>query len=140
MRRTVCLALAVLLAACSSPKPPPMSEQQAMQDLVPEVPVPIDGVYRGFGSVIRGGTMTCGTQMTITIEVRDNAFTYVLQQPMVPYRRSVRLSATIGDDGRFQGSSGTASIAGVVKNGHMEGELNGDACGYAFQADQGGNW
>jgi len=139
MHRLAFAALA-LLAACSSPKPPPMSEQQAMQDLVPEAPIPIDGVYRGFGSVIRGGTMTCGTQMMMTIDVRDNAFSFVLQQPMVPYRKSVRLNATIGEDGRFQATSGGASIAGAVKNGHMEGELNGDACGYAFQADQGGNW
>ena len=39
-----------------------------------------------------------------------------------------------------EAQSGAAYIQGVVRGGHMQGQIVGDACGYRFEADGTGAW
>ena len=84
--------------------------------------------------------MSCGTQDVLTIRVADNAFSYTLQQPEVPWQPVRSFQAMITPDGSFQAQSGPAYIRGTVAGGHMAGDIVGDACGYHFEGDSTGTW
>jgi hypothetical protein len=64
----------------------------------------------------------------------------VLQQPQVPWRPTVTFAVDIAPDGSFVTKSGAAFIKGQVKQGHMQGQIVGDACGFSFEADNDGSF
>jgi hypothetical protein len=132
------LTLGVLLASCSTPPPPPPPPPVVAGP--PLKPAPIDGTYDGIRSVIRGGNVSCGTQDPITLHVANHAFHYVLNQPGIPWQPTRVFDVTIAPDGSFQTQAGTAYMRGLVGGGHMQGEISGDACAYAFEADSSGSW
>jgi hypothetical protein len=76
----------------------------------------------------------------LTFRVVNNAFRYTLNQPQVVWQPVRTFTIAIAPDGSFEGQSGTASIHGRVGGGHMQGSINGDACGFAFEADSSGTW
>ena len=84
--------------------------------------------------------MSCGTQDSLSLQVRNGTFNYVLAQPQVPWQPRRVFQVTIAPDGSFQAQSGAAYIQGVVRGGHMQGQIVGDACGYRFEADGTGAW
>jgi hypothetical protein len=131
------LALLAGLACCAdrAPPPPPPAPVAA----APSGPVAVDGTYHGHKQLVRGGDgpgLLCGLLDPVTITVAGRAFHYVLRQPEVPYQPTRTFDATIDADGAFRAVDGPAYIAGSAGGGHMQGEISGDACGYAFQADQ----
>jgi hypothetical protein len=103
-------------------------------------PVPIDGSYNGLMQRASGTIDSCGTQDVFTLQVRNNAFTYVLSQPQVPWRPSVTFGVAIAPDGSFHAASGAAHIDGTVVQGHMQGQIVGDSCGFQFEADNSGSF
>ncbi len=121
-----------LLASCTNAPPP--SPQ------VPPLALPTsnNGNYSGFMQLASGPAMSCGTQVQLTLQVSNNTFEYVLLQPQVPLipRRTFRV--VIATDGSFQAQSGPAFIRGQVSQGHMQGQIYGDLCGYQFEADSTG--
>ena len=84
--------------------------------------------------------MSCGTRDMLTLRVANNTFHYTLSQPQVVWQTVRAFDVAIAPDGSFQSQSGTASMRGSVGGGHMQGEINGDACGFAFEADSSGTW
>jgi hypothetical protein len=72
--------------------------------------------------------------------VANDAFSYTLNQPQVPWKPVRSFDVTIASDGSFQAQSGAAYIRGTVSAGHMAGDIIGDACGYHFEADRSGTW
>jgi hypothetical protein len=124
-----------VLAACSNPPPPtPVAGARPLQA------VPIDGTYGGVMQLTRGDAMNCGDENPITLQVRDNAFTYRLSQPQADWKPVIVFAATIGPDGSFNARSGSSSMSGRVVNGSMQGLIIGDICGFSFNAGRGGTW
>lgn len=136
LRRCSLLTLAIL-AACATPPPtPPIAVVAAP----PVPPTPVNGTYNGIMQLRRGPAISCGDQDLLTLSVANNAFSYTLNQPQVPWQPVRSFSVAITTDGSFQAQSGAASISGSVSAGHMSGDIIGDACGYHFEADRSGTW
>ena len=129
------LAFCAGLAGCVE-APPPLPQAAAQ----PAGPGQMNGSYNGWMQLSSGPALSCGTQNTFTIEVRNNAFRYVLDQPQVPWKRQRIYDVVIKADGTFHAASGAAYVSGRVNQGRMQGEIVGDACGYTFQADRLGTW
>jgi hypothetical protein len=134
LQATAALLCAVLAGCTSSPPPPAVVAAPSAG------PVSFDGVYYGTTQLVRGSGMSCGTRDMLTLRVANNAFRYTLNQPQVVWQATQALDVAIAPDGSFQSQSGTASMRGSVGGGHMQGEINGDACGFAFEADNSGTW
>jgi hypothetical protein len=126
----------VFLIGCSTPQPP--AAPAAATDPPPARPVPLDGSYNGVTQLASGTATSCGTGDIFTLQVRNGAFRYELHQPQVPWRPSVTFSAAIAPDGSFHAASGAAYIDGKVAQGHMQGQIVGDSCGFQFEADNTG--
>jgi hypothetical protein len=129
-------ASAALVAGCASrdDSPPP----------IPIAPIsgpqPIDGMYSGFMQLIRGGAMNCGDGNEFRLQVSGQSFTYRLSQQSVAWKPVVVLTGAIAPDGSFDATSGTSFMRGALKNGHMQGRISGDACGFDFSADRTGTF
>ncbi|MBN8901163.1 MAG: hypothetical protein J0H19_24815 [Rhodospirillales bacterium] len=103
-------------------------------------PGPMTGTYNGLITLASGSDGSCGSQDLITLQLRNGTFDYVLNQPQVPYQPQRAFHVTINPDGTFRTDQGGAFMRGVVRGGHMHGDIVGDACGYAFDADLAGTW
>ena len=129
--------LLAMLAGCTSPAPPdapPVSGPPLATSKS------IDGNYNRVAQLTSGSQESCGTQDIFSLRVSANSFQYVLQQPQVPWRPSVTFAVSIAPDGSFASNAGTAYIKGQVKQGHMQGQIVGDACAFSFQADNTGSF
>jgi hypothetical protein len=127
-----------LLIGCSAPQPP--APPAAAIDPPPTRPVSVNGSYNGVTQLVTGAATSCGTGDIFTLQVQNGAFRYELHQPQVPWRPSVTFSAAIAPDGSFHAASGAAYIDGKVTQGHMQGQVVGDACGFQFEADNTGTF
>jgi hypothetical protein len=133
----VCLTV---LAGCAKPSNP--------EDMLPPIPranpgpVSPDGTYNGNMSSngSSGAIGDCGNGDDFTLNVRNSKFSYVLPQPNVPYRRQVRFDATVAPDGSFDSGSGGTYMRGRFGQGHMSGQIVGDACSFDMEADRTGTW
>lgn len=129
------VVLGAALVSCeSTPSPAPVAAGPGPR------PVPIDGNYDGVMQLSRGDAINCGNQNSITLNVKDHAFTYRLDQPQAEWRPVIVFTATIGPDGSFNARSGPDSMIGRVASGSMQGQIIGDICGFSFVADRGGTW
>ena len=120
------------------------SKEQAPPDSYPIPPIsgpqPIDGLYNGFAQLIRGDVMNCGNNNEFRLQMTNQSFTYRLSQPQAGWKPVVVFTAAIGPDGTFEATSGTSYMRGTLKNGHMQGRISGDICGFDFDADRTGTW
>jgi len=103
-------------------------------------PASINGKYNGIVQLVTGGAVSCGTEDIFSLQVQESAFRYVLSQPQVPWRTSVTFNVVIAPDGSFHARSGAAYLDGKVGQGHMQGQIVGDACGFRFEADNVGSF
>jgi hypothetical protein len=126
--------LFVAVSGCSVTPPPSLRPAAA------KVSASFDGNYNGTTQLIRGSNIACGSQDPMTLHVVNNGFSYTLNQPQVVWQPVRSFEVIIAPDGSFQSQSGPASIRGRVGGGHMQGEINGDACGFLFEADSSGTW
>ena len=133
--RAAALAATALAAGCVK-SPPPMSYP------LPPIsgPQPIDGRYDGLMQLIRGDVINCGNSNEFHLKVANQSFSYELSQPQAPWKPVIVFTATIGPDGAFNATSGTGYMRGTLTNGHMQGRISGDICGFDFNADRTGNW
>jgi hypothetical protein len=124
----------LLVSSCSSPPPAPPP--------IPPIsgPQPIDGTYHGLTQTIRGSAMNCGNQDEFAVTVTNHTINFNLPQPQAEWKPVVPFSAVIGPDGSFNAQSGTSYLRGTLSNGHMQGEISGDICGFAFNADRDGTF
>jgi hypothetical protein len=103
-------------------------------------PASINGNYNGIKQLVSGAAISCGTQDIFSLQVQDSRFRYVLNQPQVPWRPSVTFNVVIAPNGSFHAASGAAYIDGKVSQGHMQGQIVGDSCGFQFEADNVGSF
>jgi hypothetical protein len=103
-------------------------------------PGQIDGNYNGVMQLVSGPDMSCGSDDNFMLNVRNSAFRYMLRQPRVPWRPTVTFNVSIAPDGSFHAVSGTAYIDGKISQGHMQGKIVGDSCGFWFTADSNGTF
>jgi hypothetical protein len=127
-------ALTATMTGCSGPPPPPSAGAPPPAP----VPVPIDGTYDGQMQLSRGETIDCGNQDLITLQVKNQSFTFRLDQPQAVWKPTVTFTATIGPDGSFNAQSGPDSMSGRVAGGAMQGQIIGDICGFSFVANREG--
>ena len=129
--------LFAIVAGCTSPAqpdPPPAAGPPLA------TAKSVNGSYNGIAQLTSGSPESCGTQDIFSLQVRANAFQYVLQQPQIPWRPSITFAVSITPDGGFASSSGAAYIKGQVKQGHMQGQIVGDSCAFSFEADNTGSF
>jgi hypothetical protein len=132
------LGVCALLSGCAAPAqpdPPPLAVSPPLA-----TSSSFNGSYNGMMQLSSGSPDSCGTQDIFTLRVTANGFQYVLRQPQVPWRPSVAFAVGIAPDGSFGAASGGAFINGRIAQGHMQGQIVGDACGYSFQADNTGSF
>lgn len=126
-----------VLGCTGTRQAPPQSTAAASP---PARNVPIDGSYNGVAQLTSGAATSCGTQDIVTLQVQNRAFHYVINQPQVPWQPQRSFEVVIASDGSFQAQAGPAYIRGQVSQGHMQGQIVGDACGYQFEADNSGTF
>ena len=103
-------------------------------------PQPVDGAYGGIMQLIRGDESTCGNTNEFSLRVANRSFTYRLSQPQIDWRPTLVFTTTIGSDGSFEATTGNGFMRGTLKDGHMQGRISGDACGFTFDAARNGSW
>ena len=132
------MGMCALLIGCSDP---PQTSSNATATVPPPArAIPIDGSYNGITQLASGAAMSCGTQDTMSLQVKNHSFRYVLNQPQVSWQPQRSFDVVIAPDGSFQVQSGPAYIRGQVSQGHMQGQIVGDVCSYQFEADNSGTW
>jgi hypothetical protein len=132
------MGICSLVVGCAdAPNAPPATTAAASP---PARIVPIDGSYNGVTQLVSGTAISCGSQDILTLQVHNHTFLYVLNQPQVPWQPQRSFEVVIAPDGAFQAQSGPAYIRGRVNQGHMQGQIVGDACGYQFEADNSGTF
>ncbi len=134
------LLLPLLSAGCAPERAPPPPAPAPIA-AAPPGPVAVDGVYQGTKQLERGGDgpgLLCGKLDPFSVTVTGRRFHYVLQQPEVAFQPTRSFDVTIAADGSFRAVDGPTYMAGSAGGGTMQGQLSGDACGYAFEADRQG--
>ena len=124
------------LAGCASQSAPP-----PVPPIAPiSGPQPVDGTYHGLAQLIRGTEMNCGNMDEFSWQVVNHTISFKLPQPQADWKPVVTFSAPIQADGSFDAESGTSYLRGTLSNGHMQGEVSGDICGFSFNADRDGTF
>jgi hypothetical protein len=134
--RTSAASLVACLAGCSNSAPP------AAPVATPALPrvTSVNGTYNGLMQLTSGPADSCGTSNIFTLVVRNNGFRYVLNQPQVPWQPQRVFAAAIAPDGSFNAGTDVAYIRGTTRQGHMQGQIVGDACQFQFEADSDGTF
>lgn len=134
--RASAASLVACLMGCSDSAPPSAPAPTPSPMRV----VGVNGTYNGLMQLASGSPGSCGTSDTFTVTVQNSAFRFVLNQPQVPWQPQRVFSATIAPDGSFNAGSGVAYIRGTAIQGHMQGQIVGDACQFQFEADSDGTF
>ena len=100
----------------------------------------VNGTYNGLMQLMSGSPVSCGTTDIFTVLVQNNGFRFVLNQPQVPWQPQRVFVATIAPDGSFSAAADVAYIRGTASQGHMQGQIVGDACQFQFEADSNGTF
>jgi hypothetical protein len=134
------VAVLLALGACSEPSKPLDSATSTA------TPVSFDGTYLGTIRVtsnsLKGAHRNwCETPLALSLSIQHNAFSYVLAHPNLPRddpTYSPTLEIAVALDGSFKGAprNGGPQMVGQITGSHMEGEINGLGCGYAFTAER----
>ena len=146
--RAVVPAVCFVVMCCAGPigtmRPGPSvpaSMASVVDESTPSVAT-FDGSYRGkiwvtssFGSG-KDVSSWCASPGQPSITVTDGQFTYAVPHPNVPGNTTPVYPATMAEDGTFRGQIVAGSITGRVSGTHMEGQIDGSACQYAFSAEK----
>lgn len=136
--RASAASLVACLMGCSDGDPPTASAPS------PAPPPPrvagVNGTYNGLMQLASGPPGSCGDSDIFTVVVQSNAFRFVLNQPQVPWQPQRVFAATIAPDGSFNAGTDVAYMRGTTSQGHMQGQIVGDACQFQFEADSNGTF
>ncbi len=133
------LVTGLALSACAPPPPPP-----------PPAPVvSYDGTYNGTLTLSGVGAGVpqegCATSPQLTVQVRNNAFTYVQPHPnsnvtapgMPTVSATTTYTVAVAPNGTFSGQSDVSgTMTGAISGTHMTGTIEGIVCVYSFTADR----
>ena len=136
--RAATAGLVACLIGCTD-RTPPAAPPAAMTP-PPARAASIDGTYNGLMQLTSGLPVACGTSNVFALVVQGHAFRYVLDQPQVPWQPQRVFAAAISPDGSFRAGTGVAYMSGTVSQGHMQGQVVGDACQFQFEADSVGTF
>ncbi len=134
------LAAGLAIGGCTpAPKPAPP----------PAPTVSYDGTYTGTVSLTNVGAgvprVGCATAPQMTLQVTNNAFTYVQTHPKATITApgfptesgTTTYTVAIAQNGSFTGQSDVSGVmSGTITGGHMTGSIEGIECVYAFAADR----
>jgi len=132
------IILVTAVSGCATSNPPPAPAAPA---------VSFDGTFQGTIRLTSSGvsgveSRWCDTPPAISLSIKNNAFSYVLMHPNVPrdshYSLSPAFAVSVTPDGSFDATSpnGEAEMIGSITGSHLQGRINGTACGYAFTAEK----
>jgi hypothetical protein len=135
------LATGLVLGGCTPPPspPPPVSAPAVSYDGTYVGSVTLNGVGAG---VPREG---CVTDPRLTLQVKNNAFTYVQTHPnsnvtapgMATVSATTTYSVAVAPNGSFSGQSDVSgTMTGTITGTHMSGMIEGMVCVYSFSADR----
>ncbi len=112
--------------------------------------VSYDGTYIGTVTLTGVGAgvprQGCITNPQVTLQVKNNAFTYVQTHPnsnvtapgMQTVSATTAYSVAVAQNGSFSGQSDVAgTMTGSIAGTHMTGMIEGIVCVYSFAADRG---
>jgi hypothetical protein len=134
--RASAASLVACLMGCSDGDPP---SAPAPSPSPPRV-TSVNGTYNGLMQLASGPPGSCGTSDIFTVTVQNSGFRFVLNQPQVPWQPQRVFTATIAPDGSFNAGTGVAYMRGTASQGHMQGQIVGDACQFQFEADSDGTF
>jgi hypothetical protein len=133
------LATGLVLGGCTPPPPPPPPAPVVSYDGTYVGTVTLTGVGAG---VPREG---CVTNPGLTLQVKNNAFTYVQTHPnsnvtapgMATVSATTTYTVAVAPNGSFTGQSEVAgTMSGTISGTHMSGMIEGIVCVYSFSADR----
>jgi hypothetical protein len=136
LSRTSAASLLACLMGCSDGDPPSAPASGPSLARVTSV----NGTYNGLMQLSSGPSDSCGTSNIFMVVVRNKAFRFVLNQPQVPWQPQRVFAATIAPDGSFNAGTDVAYMRGTTTQGHMQGQIVGDACQFQFEADSDGTF
>ena len=82
------------------------------------------------------GTTWCDTPGQPIITVKGGIFVYAVPHPNAPGNPTPAFNATLTADGAFIGQGEQGTILGHVTGAHIEGTIDGSACGYSFAGNR----
>ncbi len=134
------LATGLALGGCATPPPPAPAPAPA---------VSYDGTYTGTLTLAGVGAGVpregCFTNPQITLQVKNNAFTYVQTHPkanvtapgMATVSATTTYAVAVAPNGTFSGQSEVSgTMTGAISGPHMTGMIEGIVCVYSFTADR----
>jgi hypothetical protein len=133
------LATGLALGGCAAPSSQPVSAAPA---------VSYDGTYTGALTLTGVGAGVpregCATSPQMTLQVKNNAFTYVqphpnsnVTAPGMPTVSATAYTVAVAPNGTFSGQSDVAgTMTGAITGTHMTGTIEGIVCVYSFTADR----
>ena len=138
------LALGAAIAGCATQSP-----STAGSGASPPA-ASFDGRYDGSiqvtGVASAGNIQECATAPQISLQVKNNRFTYAQPHPnlansaagVTAQNTMATYNAIVTADGSIRGDSGNlgGTIQGQVSGNHMSGTINGLLCYYSFNADR----
>ena len=136
LSRTSAASLLACLIGCSDGDPPSAPASGPSPARVTSV----NGTYNGLMQLTSGPSDSCGTSNIFRVVVQNKAFRFVLNQPQVPWQPQRVFAATIAPDGSFNAGTDVAYMRGTTSQGHMQGQIVGDACQFQFEADSDGTF
>ena len=130
------MVLMLLMASCAGPMGVIRSDTAA----APPVSS-FDGSYQSTIRIIATagaaeGTNWCDTPGQPVINVANGQFGYDVPHPNAPFAMTANFAATMAKDGSFSGQAVSGTISGRVSGTHMEGNIDGQGCLYAFTGDR----
>ncbi len=138
--QTATMAIALAIGGCTSAPPAPAAAPAVSYDGTYTGSVTLTDV--GAGVAVAG----CVTPPRLTVQVKNNTFTYVqphpgatISEPGTPSGASETTTYmnTIAPNGSFSGQSEMAgTMSGVISGTHMSGQIEGLECVYTFTADR----
>lgn len=133
--RRLPLVLALLTAGCAG------SMGTIHPDTSTAPSTAFDGSYRTTIAITSAGEETKGTNWCATpgqpiVTVKGGLFVFAVPHPNVPGNPTPTFDATFTPDGAFIGQGEDGTILGHVTGTHIEGTIDGEACGYSFAGER----
>ena len=149
MRRLALVAgVAALVMGCAgpmgTPRPGPSVRADQVQSANQTTPpaTEFDGSYRisaprvvsSFGAA--QDTPWCDSPGQPLVVVQNGQFSFQLPHPNVPGRPTPVFPAVVAADGSFSGEITAGSIYGQIRDGYIQGRIDGSACIYTFAGNR----
>ncbi len=132
----VVMAVAGLASGCAGGGEPSATAPSPAAPAVAASSVPsatgggsVDGLYRGTATTTVNAGGRCSTSGDVNFQVRNGVVTR-------RFGPTTLLEAKVQPDGTFSTQAGRTTMAGKVRDGHLEADISNEYCGFRYVLDR----